>query len=179
MLICIGGFPGSGRNRFSHDLSKALGFYNHPLNEIKHSPSFKRIHGATRPSPVAPYSDDLLTQVYQEVASSFSVLSKMYPDIIMKDHFHREVPREVLFREAEKHFGPPLIVWTDASLEVSTGRLEEVLVEDKKKLARDLKLSQVMRADYQPFTREIYTVDYNSNPAAAVEQVLELVKKFR
>lgn len=179
MLICVGGFPGSGRNRLSRDLSKALGFYNYPLSEIKHSPAFKRMHRGARASPVAPYSDDLLVRVYREAVSSFPVLSKMYPDIVMKDHFHREVPREFLFSEAKKYFGSPLIVWTDASFETSAARLEEVLVGRKKRLGRDLGLSEAMRADYQSFAREVHTVDYNNNPAGALEQVLELVKKFR
>lgn len=177
MIICIGGFPGSGRRRLTHDLSKALGFYIYPLGETKRKPSFKGLHKFIRPARGSPYPDGILIQIYKRIVADFPLVSKMYPDIIVKDHFHREIPREFFFAEAEKYFGPPIIVWVDASTEQSVARLRDVLTSKEKKLAARLAVMETTRRDYQPFTREIHTVDYTANAEAAVRHVLELVKK--
>ena len=57
----------------------------------------------------------------------------MYPDIIVKDHFHREIPREFFFKTAEKYFGPAFIVWAGSSAEQSAVRLGDVTDEESKK----------------------------------------------
>jgi len=175
MIICIGGFPGSGRRRLTHDLSKALGFYIYPLRETKRKPSFKKLHKLIRPARGSPYPDGTLMEIYKRIVADLPLLSKMYPDIIIKDHFHRETPREFFFGEAEKYFGPPLIVWVEASAERSAARLRDVLAE-KKKLTARLAVMETMRRNYQPFTREVHTIDYMGDPEAAVKHVLELVK---
>ena len=177
MLICIGGFPGSRRKRLTHELSKALGFYIYPLRRTKHSLSLEGLHKLTRPARNVPYSDEMLVQVYRKVGEDFPLLSKMYPDIIVKDHFHREVPRELFFKVAEQYFGPPLIVWAESSEEQSAARLGGRLTGKQKKLASKLALEEAMRRDYQPFKREIHTVDYVSDPEAALKHVLDLLRR--
>ena len=177
MLICIGGFPGSGRNRLSEALASALDFHYFRLAPFKQHPLFMREHILLHKGGTA-YSDELLLRIYKHVVSHFRQLSKMYPDMIIKDHFMREVPREFLFTEAEKYFGPPLIIWTESSQEESTSRLHEVLDTKKRKLETRLKIQDDIRARFEPFTRPVHSVQYINN-SAALDQALNLVREHR
>jgi len=103
----------------------------------------------------------------------------MYPDMILKDHFTREVPREYFFREASSYFRNLLIVWVDTTLEESEQRLHTVLADQPKKLQNRLRLIREMNASFQPFTRPVSIVRYMEDPNAAVEKVLALISAQR
>src|SRR4051812_42798305 len=113
MLICVGGFPGSGRSRLCKALSASLRFYEYPVPEVKHTLSIEYVHKITASRSSTPYSDELLLQVYKKIVADFQLLSKMHAGLIVSDVFYRNVPRELLFNESEKYFGNPLIVWAE------------------------------------------------------------------
>lgn len=175
MLVCIGGFPGSGRNRLASDVLEATGWHYASFISIKRSLSVRRAHVLVRPSRGTPYSDELLNLTYKQILGEFPMLSKMYPDAIVGDNFSREAPRELFFKEAEKYFGRPMIIWADSSIEESEKRMKEV-VTDARKLETRLKLSREMRQLFQPFTRPVLTVRYLDDSKAAVQKVVDSVK---
>jgi len=179
MLVCIGGFPGSGRNRLAEDISKATNWHYQSLSPLKRAFSIRGIHTAVRPHKGTRYSDELMMLTYKHITGEFPILSRMYPDMILKDHFTREVPREYFFREASSYFRNLLIVWVDATLEESEQRLHTVLADQPKKLQNRLRLIREMNASFQPFTRPVSIVRYMEDPNAAVEKVLALISAQR
>ena len=175
MLICIGGFAGSGRNRIAKELAKVLGFHNFNLTRLKKQPLIRHEHRITH-EKLFSYSDELLLRIFRSAVSNFQQLSKMYPDMIVADYFTREIPREFLFNEAEKYFGPPLIIWMDSTEEESIVRLNE-LYGTKQNILKNKRLIQSnIRARFQPFTRSVHNIRYINNPAA-IDEALTLVRE--
>lgn len=175
MLLCVAGFPGSGRNRLSEIVSREMGFAHESFRDLKHRDSIKKLHRTTNVRGT-PYADDILMQIYKEVVEEFPIRSRMYPDLIVRDHFCREAPREYLFKEAEKYFGDVHVVWVDATLEESEARLREVVVEQDRFMRRVHLLHELHKL-FQPFTRPVLSVSYYKNPEQAVRDTLEYIKK--
>lgn len=177
MLICIGGFPGSGAHFLAEELSRALGFYYFPLSELKRDPLIIREH-RLNPKRAPGFSDELLLRLYRQATSHFRLKSKLYPDTIIRDEFTREIPREVFFKEAEKYFGPPLVIWVDSSEEEEAPFLKMVLKAKPEILNIKLWLQRDARARFEPFTRPIHSLRYLNNPAA-LDEALTLVREHR
>ena len=175
MLICIGGFPGSGSHFLAEALSKTLGFHYFSLDHLKEHPLFMQEYMFTRTRRGSDFSDETLLRMYQEAASRFNLDSKMYPDMIIRDHFAREIPREYLFNEAEKNFGTPLIIWADSSKEEEILFLKEALQAKQEVLKRKLSIVGDIREHFQPFTRPVHSIHYVNNPAA-LDEALALVR---
>ena len=178
MLICIGGFPGSGVHYLADALSKKLNFHNFPLLELKQDPLLMQRHRVEE-NIYPGFSDKILLQIYKKAATYFRMTSKMYPDIIIRDYFAREIPREFLFKEAEKYFGPPVVIWAASTSEEEVQTLHEALHEkDQARLKVMLRLQSDIRARFEPFTRPVQEVRYVNN-AAVIDEVLTLIRNHR
>jgi hypothetical protein len=178
MSVCVGGFHGSGRNRLAAALSRALGDRYFSTEELAENPLFMQQHVLTRSEKETGFSDEILLRIYRKVAADFKLDSKMHPDMVIQDCFTREIPREFLFAEVDKYFGPPLIIWIDSTREEEIKRLHQMFSSNEKKLKSILALSADIRAHFQPFTRPVQTIHYWGNPNA-LEQAVAFVRARR
>jgi predicted kinase len=112
MLIVLGGLLGSGRRILADELALRYGLYHHDIDrkKLRWPP---RVRG-DRVRILQPRSDEERLGVYKSALTEFSMLSKMYPDVIVDEGFHRELPREYFLSHAKDYYDPVIFIWIDS-----------------------------------------------------------------
>ena len=170
MLICLGGFIGSGRKRLAHKLAQKAGYFYYDMESIKpHQIGFDR-RGLVRDIVIGPQTDRARMLVYRRVAASLPLLAKMHTDVVLEDSFHRKESREFLFTEAQKYFGKVVFVWIDGTEQMARQRVAHMIRAGKlhEPFAAVMKRRRMSQRHFQsfgdgvpifPFSGEIGSVD--------------------
>lgn len=153
MIIILGGVQGSGRRRFARALAEELKWHYYDLDAVKRREIVFVRRGMVKERLQRTTSDPARRALYTPIIQAFPRLSKMYPNIVMDDRFHREIVRSYFFKEAEQYFGKMLFVWVESSQEHAEERFARQVAEGQ---ARNLKGLLRRRADqlrhFQEFT---------------------------
>ncbi len=129
MLVVLGGLLGSGAKTLANELAKQRGFYRYDIDRKKlRRPKFDQ-RGNFK--ILQPETDAQKLRIYESVFEEFSLLSKMYPDVVTDDAFHREAPREFFLSEARKYYDPVVFVWIESDEDSVKIRLERMEKEGK------------------------------------------------
>ena len=127
MLICLGGFLGSGRRILARKLAEKHQFHLYNIGSKKiHRHVFKK-NGRVKEVVLQPNTEKLRLFLYERIIEDFPRLSKMHPDTIVNDEFHRETPREYFLAEARKYFGTVVFIWIDSDEIHVRGRLRDMV----------------------------------------------------
>ena len=179
MIILLGGFLGSGRRVLARKIAKRLGFYYYNI-ERKKLRAFKfNTNREVRHRTIQPRSDVERRRMYAQVVEEFPLLSKMYPDIVIDDAFHRAGPREYFFSEAKRYFRDMVFVWVDSDEKWVGERFVHML---KKKVIRSIEDARRRRLSakkrFQPFKDEPITFISGSiaDREKDVEDLVQLVR---
>ncbi|HEY4488211.1 MAG TPA: AAA family ATPase [Candidatus Paceibacterota bacterium] len=114
MIVFLGGFFGSGRESLADKLADTLGFFC--LDVYSRKDRWRALQGGVLREYVREPKHDADTLcIYERVVEEFPLLSRMYPDVVIHDSFHRRSPRTYLLDAAREHFGDPVFVWIEAS----------------------------------------------------------------
>lgn len=176
MLICLGGFLGSGRRILAKKLAAKLGYYYYDIDEKKlhdtrvslvRRPKVKRIH---------PGTDEQQVALYDQVLREFPRLSKMYPNVVVQDSFHRAKPREYFFSAARRSFDRIVFVWVGS---------DEKFVEDRLMHMREIGIIHNVHrtyarrereiAEFEPFSESPLTFNHTISSDDAAARLVELV----
>ena len=114
MLIVLGGFLGNGRKMFAHRLAKRKNFHLYDTDAKKMRRFELQRGGAIKEMVQRPYREEQRLFLYKNVLADFSKISKMHPDMIIEDSFHRTAAREYFLTEARKYFKPVVFIWIDS-----------------------------------------------------------------
>ena len=167
MLVVLGGFIGNGRGFLGPLLAKEMGFYYYPLLEKKkqlYLDNKHRLHERI----MEPSTDPARAQLYREVLKDFRLLSKMYPDVIVEDTFHREKPREFFLQEARRYFSPVVFVWIESPDETAVARLQRAeRIKLVPSAAKAIHTRSKTMKEFEPFSGALIFFHRISNRAAA------------
>lgn len=115
MLVCLGGFAGSGRSDLAGALAERLGW-----------------HRCDTRSDFPTLTDAYRLFFFKGLARTFPLLATMHANVILSAPLHRRKPREFLLREAEKQFGQVLFIWVERDGPEATPRLAQRAARMKK-----------------------------------------------
>lgn len=127
MLICLGGFLGSGRRILARKLAERHRFHLYDIGSKKIRRHVFKKNGRVKEVALQPNTEELRLFLYQRIIEDFPRVSKMYPDTIVNDEFHREMPREYFLSEARKYFDPVVFIWIDSDEIHAKGRLRHMV----------------------------------------------------
>jgi hypothetical protein len=157
MLICIGGLPGSERRAFAQALATHLGFHYYDINGKKRRyPVFTKEGMVVRSSH--PKTDEERIMLYEKVLKDFQMLSKLYPDTVVDDVFHRAGPREQFFSRARVFFPDVRVIWIDSD---DTGTETRIRTRHGARSRWLLRARAEIQKQFQPF---IPAIPVFSNP---------------
>lgn len=129
MLICLGGFLGSGRRILARKVANKYGLHLYDAESKKaHLHVFDK-NGRVKEVLQRPTTDELRRFLFSRIIEDFPKLAKMYPDMIIHDAFHRAKPRTYFFAEAKKYFDPVVFIWIDsdeAHVEARVRHMQEI-----------------------------------------------------
>ena len=150
MLVVLGGLLGNGARTLADQLAARFGLYHYDIarKKIRH-PTFDR-RGDFR--ILQPRTDKDRVKVYENVCKDFPLLSKMYPDVVVDDTFHRDIPREYFLSEARKYYTPVVFVWIESDEASVRVRLERIRQAGKiESVDGALRRREKAHAKQQPF----------------------------
>lgn len=176
MLICLGGFLGSGRSILAHRLADRSDVHYLDLEQKKFSTiTFENNQMQMR--VVEPNTDALRMQCYGRAAGEFPMLAKLYPHVVVHDAFHRAKSREYFFSEAKKSFPHVFFIWIDAPDISVTNRL---IYMKEKGIIKSIPAAQARRKktiqDFEPFTTPPLTFRLGSSDRVGLERFQEFLK---
>jgi hypothetical protein len=124
MLVVLGGLLGSGRRPLAEKLADKYGLYHYDIDGKK----------LWRPSPdkrgnfkvLQPSTDAERLTIYRTALREFPLLSKMYPNAVVDESFHREIPRKYFLLEARKYYSPVIFVWVDCDPQWAVKHIEDM-----------------------------------------------------
>ncbi len=169
MLICIGGFPGSGKHALARYVAEHLGYYYYDINQKK-LPYPVLTQRGVHEKLQQPDTDEKRTLLYQRIVKDFPLLSKMYPDMVIDSAFHRIHPRDAFFREARQYFDDVLVLWVESDAQEGAWQG----IDNSEASVRKEKL---IRKEFQPFDVPVPTFSYSGSIDAAQEAFCEFVRK--
>lgn len=178
MLICLGGFLGSGRKLLARIIAEKYGLHYYDIDAHKMHRLIVSTGGrGVRDVPVQPTTDEYRMQIYRNVLADFSRLAKMYPDIVVDDAFHRRLPRETFLKEARKYFGSVVFVWIDSDEShvmerLTVLRARRIIRSEKKALARREKAAQ----EFEPLKPDTRVFKCVLGDQAEGEALMSLVR---
>ena len=85
MLICPGGFLGSGQRIFSRNLSECLGFYRYDLEPRKLHYHVRDRDGHVKEVRRNPSTGEERIFLCKQVLEDLSLISKMHRDVVVDD----------------------------------------------------------------------------------------------
>ncbi|HTR18613.1 MAG TPA: hypothetical protein VMH91_01370 [Candidatus Paceibacterota bacterium] len=157
MLILLGGFLGSGRKMLAKQLAYRQKFYLYDTEAKKmHHPEFQS-DGSVKEVTEPPKSEEQRMFLYKRIVDDFPRLSKMYPDTVIEEAFHRIGPRDYFITEAKKFFDPVVFVWVDS---------DEAHVEER--MRRMVKLGLVKNLSEAMNRRRRAARHFNQDPSMRV-----------
>lgn len=112
MLVVLGGLLGSGAKTLANELATKYRLHRYDIDGRKLRLFSMDNKGNFKVRQ--PNTDEETLKVYKNVFKDFPLLSKMYPDVVVDDTFHREAPREYFLSEARKYYNPVVFVWIDS-----------------------------------------------------------------
>src|SRR5690349_8364008 len=110
MVIFIVGLIGTGKTSLAQAIAKKLHIHHYETDIL-----IKKIY-LTDPNyeyhvrQNIPFSDEMLTTLFEKVAEDFAVLAKTHKHLVVDEVLSRKVPRSILFAAAEKYFGGYVVV---------------------------------------------------------------------
>lgn len=126
MLVVLGGLLGSGTRTLANELAMKYGLYRYEIDSKKLRKPVLGPHGNF--TILQPNTDEERLRIYKNIFKDFPLLSKMYPDVIVDDVFHRKSPREYFLSEARKYYESVVFVWIDSddeSVKIRLTRMEK------------------------------------------------------
>ncbi|MDB5238659.1 MAG: hypothetical protein JWM46_929 [Candidatus Kaiserbacteria bacterium] len=115
MLIVLGGLLGSGRIYLANKLALTYGVYPYDLNSKKVPLPMFDTDGNVRTR--VPKNKQERLRVYDKVLEDLPFASKMHPNILIHDTFHRQMPREYFLEKAKEICSPVVFIWIEAGEE--------------------------------------------------------------
>lgn len=176
MLICLGGFFGSGRRILAHRLSARLGFHYYDLDAKKFHRYDITPNKTVRERIQQPNSDKERMRIYDNALKDFPLASKMYHDVILDDAFHRQEPREYFLKEARNYFDQVILVWVESDEASLEGRFIEM---KRRGLIRNVESAMRRRKraerNFQEFAVPPLTFRHTTSDDEATEALARLV----
>lgn len=146
MILLLGGFLGSGRSMLARNVARRLNFHYYNIDQKKlHMLKFNA-RGEVGRRTVQPSTDAERQRVYARVIEELPLLTKMHPNIIVDDSFHRAAPREFFFSNVKTRFKDMLFVWIDSDDQWVEERFASML---EQKMIQSIEGAQRRRARAQ------------------------------
>lgn len=177
MLICLGGFLGSGRKILARGLAQKRGFHYYDLDQKKIHEFVPDASGSMMSVVRGGQSDEMRMLTYKHALAEFPSLAKMHPDMVMDDAFHRDAPRDYFFSEAKKYFKDVVFVWIESDDAGAEGRIRAMIERKmiKGPLERELRRREMSKIHFQAFTEQPLVFRFENSVDAAVEKLDTLI----
>ncbi len=127
MLIVLGGLIGDGRWVLSRKLASQYKFHLYDINNKRMHRHVLEKSGEVRETIESPRTDEMRLLLYERVLEDFGKISKMYPDTIVQDWFHRIRPRSTFLRDAANYFDSVVFVWIESEERYLLPRLQHMV----------------------------------------------------
>lgn len=177
MLICLGGFVGSGRRILAEKIAEQLKFhyYNTQEKVIRHT-----VRPGEKNVSANPYfiSDQDKTFLYKRVLADLPLLSKMHSGIVVDDEFNRAGPRNQFFSEVKKYIHTVAFVWIDCDDEYVENNLRIMTLRKRiPSIQQGLRKRALEQKEFEPFAtpQRTFRPQLANDKAAAL--LIELIRK--
>lgn len=177
MLICLGGFLGSGRRILARRLSTRLKFYYYDTESKKlHRHTFNK-SGHVREETQHSTTDKEQLFIYEKILKDFPLISKMHRDVVIDDSFHRAKPREYFLVEARKYFDTIVFVWIDSDEEHVANRFRLMQITGMTNGIRGaLQRREREQKEFEPFESSPLTFHHALSNDKAAGRLIELIR---
>ena len=175
MLICIGGFWGSG----SRELEKKLirkGFHSIDISNYHEKRGFIDKDGLFRERAVPPKSDDDRMRLFRRLIEDFPRLSKMYPNIVIRATLHRSAPRRYLVSGARPYFDRVHLAWLSCSQEVRERRAREWISEETPRFGKKERRDEAAQSEFQDLDPSEHAVIFDTTDGVDLERFMQLLR---
>jgi predicted kinase len=125
MLVCLGGFPGSGSKALGQKISEIYGHVYFDMEQNKFR-RYQMKNGLMKTETVQPRTDAAQVLIYDRVVMQFPLIAKMHDVVIARDVFTRAVPRGHFLKQAAQYFDPVVFVWVTCDEESAVSRFEKM-----------------------------------------------------
>jgi hypothetical protein len=180
MLVCLGGFRGSGRKYLAKQLSKRHGLHYYDTTTKKsHKLRFKR-DGSVKQQLNNPATDEYRTHVYSRVLADFQLVSTMHSDVVLEETFHRNGPRNFFLTEAAKYFKPVIFIWIECDESLVVSHLE--ILKEKRiigSIKKSLKRRERAKKEFDGLPPSTPLFDCKRIDGSEVERLWSFIQELR
>ena len=180
MLIILGGFLGTGRKSLARAFSERYGYHYYDMDQKRFRVYARMRDGTVRERLQRPHTDNARMHLCRRVLEDFPLLSKIYPDTVMSNAFHREKPRGYFLTQASQYSNPVIFMWIESSESLVSKRLADM--KERGMIASiwgAKRRREKMRAEFEPFEQKPFIFEHGESDAASADRLWELVNASR